>query len=180
MDIIAGELLQDNGIQLQLISNLVLPKYLQEIPEDLQQEFDNLKDAEISTDDFIFYSSVASVFSSKIEGEIIELDSYIKHKRDEIAFQPDFTLKTDDLYSAYLFAETNKLKEENVKEAHRLLSKQIVANIWQGKYRTQNMYVTNDEGRIEYVAAKPLQLTNEMIFFNDLTYFRVHKYFSQL
>lgn len=42
--------------------------------------FDNLQDAEISTDKCSFYTLVPSVFSSKIEGENIELDSSIKQK----------------------------------------------------------------------------------------------------
>jgi hypothetical protein len=58
--------------------------------------------------------SVSSVFSSKIEGENIELDSYIKHKRYGVEFLPDYTKKIDDLYEAYTFAKANELNEKNV------------------------------------------------------------------
>ncbi|MEZ5045364.1 MAG: hypothetical protein R2831_00040 [Chitinophagaceae bacterium] len=75
----------------------------------MQEQFEDLKDAEMSTDTFSFCTSVSSVFSSKIEGETIELDSYVKHKRDGVAFQPDYTPKIDDLYSAYLFASKTNL-----------------------------------------------------------------------
>jgi hypothetical protein len=37
--------------------------------------------------------SVSALFSSKIEGEDIELDSYEKHKRFDISFIPDYTKK---------------------------------------------------------------------------------------
>jgi len=57
---------------------------------------------------FSFYTSVASVFSSKIEGADIQLDSY-KHKRFGIEFLPDYTRKIYDLYGAYDFAKTKKL-----------------------------------------------------------------------
>jgi len=128
-----------------------------------------LQDAELSTPNFSFYTSVASVFSSKIEGENVELDSYIKHKRDGIAFQPDYAKKIDDLYYAYLFAQQNVLNERNVKEAHKLLSKHLVASAWQGKYRTQNMYVATEDGKIEYVAAVPQVVPQEMEkFFSDI------------
>ena len=157
--------------ELQIIKTDLLDDYLKAIPNELQQKFDNLRDAELSTDTFSFYISVASVFSSKIEGERIELDSYIKHKRDGISFQPDYTKKVDDLYEAYLFAQNNSLTESNIKTAHKLLSKHIVATAWQGKYRHQNMYVTNDEGRIEYVAAQPEIVDEEMQkLFNDVSY----------
>lgn len=61
----------------KLLKSELLPEYLNLIPKDLERNFFLLKDAEISTDTFSFYISVASVFSSKIEGEEIELDSYI-------------------------------------------------------------------------------------------------------
>ena len=103
--------------KLQLVNSDLLPLYLAAITG-LQQKFDALKDAEISTETFSFYTSVASVFSSKIEGEAIELDSYIKHKAMGIAFQPDYTKKIDDLYNAYIFAASNPLTPQNIGEAH--------------------------------------------------------------
>lgn len=142
-------------MNLKIIRNELLAEYLKATPKDLQQRFDELKDAELSTPNFSFYTSVASVFSSKIEGENIELDSYIKHKRDGIPFQPDYTKKIDDLYSAYLFAQQMPLTERNIQEVHKLLGQHIVETSWQGKYRIQNMYVATDDGKIEYVAASP-------------------------
>lgn len=108
-----------------------------------------MKDTELSTPNFCFYTSLSPVFSSKIEGESMDLESYIKHKRDGISFQPDSTKKIDDLYTSYSFAQANPLNEKSVKESHRLLSKHILDTNWQGKYRTKNMYVSTDDGRIE-------------------------------
>ena len=90
--------------KLRIISNNLLPAYLKQVSKDLQPDFEALHDAEISTNTFSFYTSVSSVFSNKIEGEEIELDSYIKHKKFGVAFLPDYTKKTDDLYHAYAFA----------------------------------------------------------------------------
>lgn len=149
-------------MKLTLLNSALLNQYLPELPKGLLQAFNALQDAELSTLNFSFYTSVASVFSSKIEGEPIELDSYIKHKRDGISFQPDYTKKTDDLYAAYLFAQSNSLNEVNVKAAHKQLSKHIVASDWQGTYRIKNMYVATEEGKIEYVAAQPQVVEQEM------------------
>ncbi len=148
-------------MQLQIIKNDLLPDFLEKI-NDLQKKFDELHDAEISTDTFSFYTSVASVYSSKIEGEEIDLDSYVKHKHFGVKYQPDYTKKIDDLYNAYTFAKTNKLTKTNIEKAHTLLSKHIVAKHQQGKLRTQNMYVTTNEGKIEYVAANPFSVKTEM------------------
>jgi len=155
--------------QLQIIPTDLLDAYLKQLPETLQADFDALEDAEISTDSFSFYVSVSSVFSSKIEGEDIELDSYIKHKKFGIEFLPDYTKKIDDLYNAYAFAKSNELNSKNISEAHKLLSKNIVAKKWQGKFRIHNMYVFTSDGRIEYVAASPYEVENEMAkFYNDI------------
>ena len=123
-------------MHLKLLHTELLTAYSEAVPDNLQELVDMLEDAELSTPNFSFYTSVASVFSSKIEGVNIELDSYIKHKRDGIAFSPDYTKKTDDLYNAYLFAQQHQLNEENIKKAHSLLTKHILDSHWQGKYRT--------------------------------------------
>src|SRR5690606_4112862 len=155
--------------KLQIIPTDLLSSYSEQAPHGLQTTLDALQDAEISTDTFSFYTSVSSVFSSKIEGEDIELDSYIKHKKFGIEFLPDYTKKTDDLYNAYTFAKTHELNEKNIAEAHKLLSKHIVAKNWQGRFRTHNMYVSTPDGRIEYVAASPHEVEAEMKkFYNDV------------
>ena len=147
---------------LKIIPTDLLPAYMEQIPKGLQEAFGVLHDAEISTDSFSFYTSVSSVFSSKIEGEDIELDSYIKYKKFGIEFLPDYTKKIDDLYNAYSFAKTHELNEKNVSKAHMLLTKHILAKSHQGTFRTQNMYVSTPEGKIEYVAASPSEVESEM------------------
>lgn len=152
-----------------LISDILLQEYIENFPSGLEEKFNALHDAEISNDSFSFYTSVASVFSSKIEGEEIELDSYIKHKKFGIEFLPDYTKKIDDLYSAYIFAKTNSLNRHSIPKVHEILAKNIVAQHQQGKNRIHNMYVASDDGKIEYVAISPYQLDSEMKnFYNDL------------
>lgn len=154
---------------MKIIPEILLDDYKKNFPQGLEDQFEALHDAEISNDSFSFYTSVASVFSSKIEGEEIELDSYVKHKRFGIEFLPDYTKKIDDLYNAYSFAKTNSLNKINIAKAHQLLGKHIVAGHQQGKHRVQAMFVTTDEGRIEYVAALPHQVDDEMnAFYEDV------------
>lgn len=156
-------------MELKIIQNILLKNYLKHLDKNLQKAFEMLTDAEISTPTFSFYTSVASVFSSKIEGENIELDSYIKHKRDRLPFLPDYTKKIDDLYNAYTFAKENEFNKKNIGKAHQLLSKHLVVKDWQGKLRTQNMYVATEDGRIEYVTASPFVLPAEIDkFYQDI------------
>lgn len=154
---------------LNIISRALIEDFKKQIPDFLKEAFEKLTDAEISTEHFSFYTSVSSVFSSKIEGEDIELDSYIKHKKFGIEFLPNYTKKIDDLYNAYTFAKNNKLNQNNIIEAHKQLSKHILASHNQGKIRTQNMYVSTPDGKIEYVAATPFEVAEEMAkFYNDI------------
>ncbi|MCO5232355.1 MAG: Fic family protein [Chitinophagales bacterium] len=156
--------------KLQIIPTGLLRVYLEQVPKGLQVAFDKLQDADISTNTFSFYTSVASVFSSKIEGEDIELDSYIKHKAMGIEFNLDYTKKIDDLYNAYIFAEQNVLTRQNISQAHTLLAVNFVEKTKLGKFRTHNMYVATNDGRIEYVAASPYEVELEMTkLYNDIS-----------
>jgi Fic family protein len=63
------------------------------------------------------------------------------------------------------------LDRNNIAEAHKLLSQHIVAKHQQGIHRIQNMFITTDEGKIEYVATLPLQLNEEMEkFYEDVAF----------
>jgi Fic family protein len=156
-------------MELMIFKTELLPEYLRFVPGDMKKSFEALHDAELSTTTFSFYTSVSSVYSSKIEGEPIELDSYVKYKRFGIEFQPDYTKKIDDLYNAYQYAQENALDERTVTEMHKLLGKHILPETSLGKFRSQNMYVSTEDGRIEYVAASPYQVAEEMAkFYSDL------------
>lgn len=121
-----------------------------------------MEESELSIDTFSFYTSVSAVFSSKIEGENIELDSYVKHKRFGIEFLPDYTRKIDDLYNAYQFAKSATCNAKNIMAIFKMLTLHILPGNKQGKIRTVNMYVTTQDGRIEYVAASPFVVKDEL------------------
>jgi Fic family protein len=139
---------------LQILPTDLLPEYLKKVPKGLQKAFDALKDAEISTDTFSFYTSVSAMASSKIEGEPLEIDSYVKHKMLGIEYVEDLTQKPNDLYQAYLFAQKNELTQKNFLKAHSLLSNHLLPKSKQGVCRTVNMVVMEHKTfRIQYEAA---------------------------
>lgn len=149
-------------LSLQIIPTDLLEKYKSSFDLSLQRDFEALQDSELSIDTFSFYISVSAVFSSKIEGENIDLDSFIKHKRFGAKYQPDYTRKIDDLYNACLFAQKNKLVPKALEQVHACLTKHILQQSQQGKLRTGNMFVVTKDGRIEYVAATPGMVKTEM------------------
>ena len=109
----------------------------------------------LTTDSFGFYTSVSSVYSSKIEGEDIDLNSYLKHRFKNSPFLPDYTKKIDDLFDAYSFAKNQKLSLGNLLEAHKLISKNLLKSVHRGRIRSEMEYILNEEGQIEYIAAAP-------------------------
>jgi Fic family protein len=146
----------------EILTSSLLEEYSQLFEADFLKQYEKLSDSELSINTFSFYTSVSAVFSSKIEGEPIELDSYVKHKRFGIEFLPDYTRKIDDLYDAYQFAKTNPCCKENIEEVHKILTTHILPKNKQGRVRTGNMYVTTQNGRIEYVAASSFIVNTEM------------------
>jgi Fic family protein len=141
-------------IKLQIIHTVLLEQYCKQVDKKLSNKFDKLKDAEISTKTFSFYTSVSAIASSRIEGERMEVDSYIKHKMLNIKYQPDLVQKPNDLYNAYLFAQKNTLTKANFLKSHTLLAKHLLPKAQQGVMRTGNMMVMeHNTGRIQYEAA---------------------------
>jgi len=154
----------------EILPTTLLKEYCDKSSNDILEKYHALEDSELSIDTFSFYTSVSAVFSSKIEGELIELDSYIKHKRFGISFLPDYTRKIDDLYSAYQFAKQSTCSAENVLTAHKMITQNILPASNQGRIRTGNMYVTSEDGKIAYVAASPYLLNQELTkFYSDLS-----------
>lgn len=153
----------------KILPTSLLEKYTETISAIALEKYLKLEESELSIQTFSFYTSVSAVFSSKIEGVDIDLDSYIKHKRFGIEYLPDYTQKIDDLYAAYQFAKAENCNEVNILAVHQLLTKNILPKGRQGKLRNSNMFVTTAGGRIEYVAASPFAVTSEMEkFYHDL------------
>lgn len=170
------------NIPLKIIPIDLLETYIAAFDNSLKVSFDNLHESELSIESFSFYTSVSAVFSSKIEGEEMELDSYIKHKRFGTAYQPNYTRKIDDLYDAYLFAQRNKLSSQTLERAHAQLAKHILQESQQGKYRTGNMFVVTKDGKMEYVAASPANVKADMLkLYADIeTLLHIHMNFEEV
>lgn len=151
-----------DNLHLQIVPSDVLDEYKSGFNSSVQVDFEKLQDSELSMASFSFYVSVSAVFSSKIEGEDIELDSFIKHKRFGTQYRPDYTRKIDDLYNAYVFAQNKRLSQESMENAHALLTKHILHESQQGRLRTGNMFVASEDGKIEYAATDPAKVKAEM------------------
>jgi Fic family protein len=140
--------------QLKLIPIDLREEYNRQAGSGLQALFDGLKDAEISTDTFSFYTSVSAIASSRIEGAQMEIDSYLKHKMLGTEYQPDLVQKPNDLYRAYVLAQQNHLTSASFLQAHKLITAHLLPSNMQGQLRRGNMIVMEHKtGRIQFEAA---------------------------
>ena len=149
-------------MEFKILTNKLLFDYTKAVTESPLDKINKIKKTETPVDYFQFYKSVSSVYSSKIEGEDIDFDSYFKHKFLKVKFKPDYTRRADDLFSAYDFIDNNKLTLENVRKAHSILSKNLLPKSQQGLIRSNPMFVINNEDKIEYVAASPEIVKSEL------------------
>jgi len=173
----------------KILTNKLLDDFTQAVKESPLDKIDKIKKIEMPVDYFQFYKSVSSVYSSKIEGEDIDFDSYFKHKFLKVKFKPDYTRKADDLYSAYDFIDSNRLTLENVQKTHSILSKSLLPKSQQGLIRNNPMFVINSDDKIEYVAASPQIVISDldklfhdinMLLHTDLNPFEIFYYASLL
>jgi Fic family protein len=149
-------------MEFKILKDKLLDDFTKAVRESPLDKIDKIKKLEMPVDYFQFYKSVSSVYSSKIEGEDIDFDSYFKHKFLKVKFKPDYTRKADDLFSAYDFIDNNRLSLENVQKTHSILSKNLLPKSQQGLIRNNPMFVINSDDKIEYVAASPEIVKSEL------------------
>lgn len=133
--------------------------------------FSEVEEREWTVENFRFYTAVSVMSSSKIEGETLEVDSYVKHKLLNIEYLPNLTEKPNDLYKAYEFARDNKLSLENFFEAHGIATENLLPKSHRGKIRTGNMLIMEQQtNRVQYEAASSTIVDQEFKrFWKELT-----------
>lgn len=148
-------------MNLQLISDKLLDPYLRDFPGGVFAAFSRLRNSEISTEEFDFHTASSSVYSCRIEGEDTDLKSYMQYRKSG---KLDNVSKVDDLYSAYEFAQENRISARNISEVHILLSKSFLEEQWRGKLRIQSVEVSapDEIGNLKYTTASPFGLEKEV------------------
>ncbi len=160
-------------MELNLITSSLLEAYTRATGRSPTETLDKLEKQEMAVDYFQFYKAVSSVYSSKIEGEEIDFDSFFKHKFLNVPFKSDYTRKADDLFAAYEFIDNQPLNLTNVQKAHAILSANLLPVSEQGRIRTNPMFVIGSNDQIEYVAAGPAIVKDEVEkLFDDIEYLR--------
>ncbi|MBL7738377.1 MAG: Fic family protein [Chitinophagaceae bacterium] len=139
---------------MKILSDSYFNEYKKRLATDVVQALARVDEIEMTAQNFTFYTSVAVISSSRIEGEQMEIDSYVKHKIQDIEYLPELVEKPNDLYRAYLFAKQNKLNPESFLQTHVTLAAHLLPEKWRGVYRKSEMLVLEHKtGRIQFEAA---------------------------
>ena len=119
---------------------------------------------------FEYLTKASAVYSSNIEGNSIDLNSYMNYEMNKDRFKPGKEIKEiEDLIDAYGFAQTNKLNEKNVLNCHKIFSTTLLIKSKRGKYRIEKVGVFGKTG-LAYMAVEPEFVEKEMkLFFQDLS-----------
>lgn len=120
----------------------------------LEHEFDRIRTREWTAENFKFATAVSVMSSSKIEGEPLEVDSYIKHKILNVEYLPNLTEKPNDLYAAYEFAKDHPLSKDYFHKAYGVATLHLLPDAQRGQVRKGNMLIMEQKSqRVEYEAA---------------------------
>src|SRR6056297_4182126 len=115
---------------------------------------------------FEYLTKSSAVYSSNIEGNSIDLNSYMNYEMNKDKFKVGKEIEEiEDLIEAYEFAQTSKLNEKNLLNCHKIFSDTLLIRSKRGKYRIEQVGVFGNSG-LAYMAVEPEFVEKEMkVFF---------------
>jgi Fic family protein len=121
--------------------------------------------------DFDFLTKASAVYSSNIEGNSIDLNSFMNYELSKVKFKVGTEIEEiENLIEAYELAQNNNLTESNLLNSHKIFSKTLLIKSKRGKYRNEQVGVFGKSG-ITYLAIEPEFVEKEMkLFFGDIIF----------
>ena len=118
---------------------------------------------------FDYLTKSSAVYSSNIEGNSIDLNSYMNYELNKDKFKIGKEIEEiEDLIKAYEFAQNNRLTDKNLLNCHKIFSETLLIKSKRGKYRIEQVGVFGKSG-LAYMAIEPEFVEKEMkTFFQDI------------
>lgn len=118
---------------------------------------------------FEYLTKCSAVYSSNIEGNSIDLNSFMNYEMNKDAFKGEKEIaEIEDLIEAYHFAQEHSLNEDNLLHCHEIFSDSFLIRSKRGKYREEPVGVFGKTG-LAYMAVEPEFVSQEMtVFFQDV------------
>ena len=147
-----------------LLTDAHLPDYLTQLRPDVAALVGELRRrAAFTAEDFTHYVTVSSVFSSRIEGNSLDLNSFLRGKANVSAARQKEFAEIEALAAAYQYAVAEPLTLKTFLHAHAILSKPLLRAASRGKVRQGRMAVYDSaSGRPVYIAVEPEYVAAEL------------------
>ena len=119
--------------------------------------------------DLAYSTQASAVYSSNIEGNSVDLNSFMNYKLSPEKFKRSKEVEEiENLITAYQFAQINKLNESNFLECHRIFSETLLIASKRGSYRIEKVGVFGQTG-LAYLALEPEHVHKRMkSFFQNM------------
>jgi len=146
-------------------------KYEKEQKMTLLKHFNKIKRTNI---DFGYARKSSVVYSSMIEGNPIDLDTYYKYYTSGMNTNTKSFKEITDLEEAYSFAQNHVINEKNTLNCHKLLTKtSAIENRYRGAYRNKNVSIMKNGNEVVYSGADTKIVKTEMErLFKDISILR--------
>lgn len=119
--------------------------------------------------DLSYQTQASAVYSSNIEGNTIDLNSFMNLAFSKEKFKPTKEIQEiEDLISAYQSAQETSLTEKNFLKCHKLLAKQLVIASLRGKYRNDKVGVFGQSGLVYLAVEAELVAETMKEFFKEI------------
>jgi Fic family protein len=154
-----------------MTTNLITSKYLGAYNErqkiTIQKRFEKLRTSQLSENNLKYYISMAAVYSSMIEGNFIDFETYLEcsgNKQTSKSFH-----QIQDLIIAYEFAESHEMSEKNMLHSHSLLSRNIIDEVrYRGQLRDRAVFIYGGGIKVYEGAAVNILTGVMQKFFSDI------------
>lgn len=153
---------------MKIIDRKYLDSYIQSIGHEIPKLIQNYDFSE-DNGGFDYLTKSSAVYSSNIEGNSIDLNSYMNYELNKDKFKIGKEIEEiENLIEAYELAQNNELNEKNLLDCHKIFSETLLIKSKRGKYRIEQVGVFGKSG-IAYMAVEPEFIEKEMkSFFKNI------------
>ncbi len=152
---------------MKILDKTYFSQYQASLNFDLELVFEKLSEGETETS-LQYLMETSAVYSSNIEGNSLDLNSFMNTKLQKEKTKPKEFVEIVDLVEAYDFAKKNEFNQLNFLKAHKILARKFLIKSKTGKYRDEKIGVFGTQGLI-YLAVEAEKVAEEMDqFFNEI------------
>ena len=145
--------------RLKLLRPLFFDDYLKNQKITLVKHFNKIKKNQAA---FEYAIESSAVYSSMIEGNLIDFDTYLKYAYSGMNNKSKSFKEIEDLKQAYVFAKSNPITFENFLKSHKIITKTVLEDNkeYVGVIRDKEVYIFSNGVKL-YTGTSPNNVLSE-------------------